>query len=298
MKYFATILLAAFSAAFIPHSHAKETSPTGAQIAAFGEAYAAAFDKGDATAVAEFWLPDGDYVDQFGNRFSGRDAIQKLFEKFFAENKGAQVRIDSESLRVVNPDLALEDGTSAVLIPGEPLPSRARFANTLVRKDGRWFLASVRESGFAPPDRSSELGPLSSLIGEWHATTPSGEEIILSVAPAPGGNFLLARRTVVAGGGPVAGGDQWIAWDPAGKKIRSWNFESDGGFGESLWQASEKGWTVESKHTLRDGDIVKETQSLTPDDKGNLVVKTLAVSQNEKELPKPEDLIFSQSENR
>jgi hypothetical protein len=30
-------------------------------------------------------------------------------------------------------------------------------------------------------------------------------------------------------------GTQWIGWDPAAKQIRSWSFEADGGYGESVW---------------------------------------------------------------
>ena len=38
-----------------------------------------AADKGDAKAVAGFWTPDGDYVDQLGSVIKGRAAIEKLY---------------------------------------------------------------------------------------------------------------------------------------------------------------------------------------------------------------------------
>src|SRR5262249_59933625 len=38
------------------------------------KAFAAAFDKGDAKALAEFWTEDGDYTDQSGKRLEGRAA--------------------------------------------------------------------------------------------------------------------------------------------------------------------------------------------------------------------------------
>src|SRR5262245_45312140 len=52
------------------------------------EAFVAAFHKGDAKAVAAFWMPDGDYTDQTGKQMKGRAAIEKAFKAFFAENKG------------------------------------------------------------------------------------------------------------------------------------------------------------------------------------------------------------------
>ena len=285
------LLLAGGLLAALPAGAPCSDTPQ-SQIAALGESYVEAFNKGDAGAVASLWLPDGNYVDQFGNRYEGRKAIKTLFVSFFAANGGAQLRIDSESLKMISENLASEDGTSAVLLPGEPLPSRARFANTIVRQDGKWLLACVRESQFAPPDRSKELAPLAWLLGPWQAKTAEGESVFLTVAPAPGGNFLIVERTVVAGGGPVAGGTEWIAWDPSSKQIRSWSFDADGGFGENVWRARDKAWSVESTHTLRDGRTLRETQSLDPDGKGGLTVKTISISLEGSDLPKPEELTF------
>src|SRR4051812_24479625 len=74
------------------------------------EAFVEAFHKGDAGAVADFWTADGDYTDQTGQQYKGRAAIEKLFRGFFAENKGLKLRIDSESLKFVTGDVAIEDG--------------------------------------------------------------------------------------------------------------------------------------------------------------------------------------------
>src|SRR5262249_52813993 len=73
-------------------------------------AFVAAFDKGDAKAVAAFWTKDGDYTDQTGKHLKGRAEIQKAFAGLFAENKGARLRLDSKALRFVTADVALEDG--------------------------------------------------------------------------------------------------------------------------------------------------------------------------------------------
>src|SRR5437588_621678 len=47
-----------------------------------------AFNRGDARAIAGFWAPDAEYVDQAGGHFKGRAAIEKLYAKTFAERKG------------------------------------------------------------------------------------------------------------------------------------------------------------------------------------------------------------------
>src|SRR5215471_6126836 len=53
--------------------------------------FIAAFNKGDARAVAAFWTPDATYVDQAGREYKGREAIQQLYEKVFAARKGAKL---------------------------------------------------------------------------------------------------------------------------------------------------------------------------------------------------------------
>src|SRR5882757_4258985 len=76
--------------------------------------FIAAFNKGDAKAVAGFWTADGDYVDQLGSVIKGRAAIEKLYEKLFAAQKGAKLTIMVGSVRQVTPDVALEDGITEV----------------------------------------------------------------------------------------------------------------------------------------------------------------------------------------
>jgi hypothetical protein len=44
-----------------------------------------------------------------------------------------------------------------------------------------------------------------------------------------------------------------IGWDPANETIRSWVFDSLGGFGEGSWRRDGNRWTVESTGVLPDG---------------------------------------------
>ncbi len=267
-----------------------------AAIAALGEAYVTAFNQGDAKAVAQFWTPDGDYLDLDGQRTAGRAALQDLFAGFFAAHPGAQVRIDSESLRFPAPGLAIEDGTSSVLPKSGP-PSRARYTNTFVQQDGKWLLATVRESPFVAPDRSRELGPLGWLLGDWQSTTPLGEKVLLSAAVGPNGNFLHLRHTVLASDTPVSGGLEWIGWDPAAKTIRSWSFNDDGGYAESTWTPDGKAWIVKSTHTLRNGSRLVEEQRIAFDGKA-AAITTLSSTLNGDKLPVADPITFQRATDR
>jgi uncharacterized protein (TIGR02246 family) len=117
------------------NSPARAADADAQQIAAItntAKAFVDAFHKGDAKAVAAFWTLDGDYVDEHGRVLKGRKAIEDSFAEFFAAHKGLKVRIDIASLRFPTPDLAIEDGTSAVLAPDGSAPSRARYTNEVL----------------------------------------------------------------------------------------------------------------------------------------------------------------------
>ncbi len=84
-------------------------------LAKRAEAFVDAFHKGDAKALAAFWTPDGDHFDQHGRQLKGREAIEAAFKELFSANKGLKLRVDSEALRFVNPDVAIEDGLTEVI---------------------------------------------------------------------------------------------------------------------------------------------------------------------------------------
>ena len=48
-------------------------------------------------------------------------------------------------------------------------------------------------------------------------------------------------------------GTQIVAWDPVNEQIRSWVFDSEGGFGEGVWSRVGDEWIVEYTSTLSDG---------------------------------------------
>jgi uncharacterized protein (TIGR02246 family) len=227
------------------------------------KAFVAAFDKGDAQAVASFWAPDGDYIDQSGKRIKGRAEIAKAFEGYFTENKGAKLRIDSESLRFVSPEVALEDGVSAVIPADGGPPSRARYTIVHVKKDGDWLLSSVRDAAYSPPTNYQQLAGLESLIGEWAQEGDKGEVARISFAWAHGQNFIIAHYTTSFKNINMDGGTQWIGWDPLAKKLRTWTFETSGGFGEGSLTQDGKTWMLKSKDVLRDGVKASVTNILT-----------------------------------
>jgi hypothetical protein len=65
-------------------------------------------------------------------------------------------------------------------------------------------------------------------------------------------------------------GTQVIGWDPVSGVIRSWLFDSDGGFGDGVWTRDGNRWIVAFRQTLPDGRQGKATNVYTVVDQNTL----------------------------
>jgi uncharacterized protein (TIGR02246 family) len=278
-----------------------EPDPQQAALHKTAVAFVAAFHKGDAKALAAFWTTDGDYVDESGRVLKGREAIEKSFAELFASNKGLQLRIDVDSLKFPTPDLAIEDGTSAVIASDGSAPSRARYTNVFVRTDGKWLLASVRESADPGPSNYEFLRGLEWTIGEWLDATPAagapaGETGHVSFAWAPGRNFIISTRTADFKDSSLLQSTQWIGWDAAAKQIRSWSFQADGGFSQSTWTRDGAKWLIKSESVLADGAKITSTNIVTPVDASSFSWQSKEQKVNGQALPDTKEIIMKRAE--
>ena len=75
---------------------------------------------------------------------------------------------------------------------------------------------------------------------------------------------LLRTVTMKQGAGILGTVTQVIGWDPALQQVRSWTFDSDGGFGSELWTKDGKRWVLEATGMRRDGGRTQATNVLIP----------------------------------
>jgi uncharacterized protein (TIGR02246 family) len=250
------------------------------------EAFVEAFHKADAAALAGHFAKDGDYTDQRGRHIKGREAIEKVFKHLFAENKGLKLRIDVSSIRFLTPEVAVEDGTTEVQPPHGP-PSRARYTIVHVKKDGEWLLGSVRDAMFVSPTNYDHLRSLEFAIGEWAAESETGEGAHLSFAWAPHQNFIINTFTATFKGLSLGSGTQWIGWDPRAKTIRTWTFETAGGFAEGVLTKEKDAdrWIIKNVAVQRDGTKVTATNIVTRLDADTVTWESTNRTVNGKEVP-------------
>jgi hypothetical protein len=97
-----------------------------------------------------------------------------------------------------------------------------------------------------------QLKGLEWMIGDWEDRTDESV-VATSVAWAKNKRFLLCTFKVSVPGVEDLEGTQVIGWDPEAGAIRSWIFDSDGGFGEGHWTHKGNRWIVKSSMVLADG---------------------------------------------
>ncbi len=248
-------------------------------------AFLAAYDKGDAKAVAAFWTADATYVDQDGGEHKGRAAIEKMYEKAFADNKGAKLAIHVTSLQQVTPDVVLEDGVTEVTPAGGGFPIAARFSAVLVKKEGEWYLQRVQETEAQPPSNADHLEDIEWLIGEWVGEDEKGESASATYEWAENDNFIESTFATTLDGIPVAGGTQWIGWDAVDKQIRSWSFYSGGGFGEAVWSKDGNTWTLKVAARTAAGKKVTATNLVTKTDDDHMTWQVTKLTVDGKTVP-------------
>jgi uncharacterized protein (TIGR02246 family) len=251
-----------------------EASSDESAIRAAVQSYVDAYNRGDAKAVAAHWGETSEWTSPSGQRFKGRPAIEKEMAAMFAENKGVHIEVMNPSIRIVSPDVAIEEGTVRVTSPAEP-PSDSTYVAVHVKRDGKWMLDSVHETEVAETaPASSSLQDLAWLVGEWIDQSPEATAEA-TVTWTKNKTFLNYAFKVSAPGADDLEGTQVIGWDPAAGTIRSWMFDSDGGFGEGTWSRKDNSWVVKFSQVLPDGRKASATNVYTLVDGNTITWKSI-----------------------
>jgi hypothetical protein len=103
-----------------------------------------------------------------------------------------------------------------------------------------------------PSLASVQLKDLEWLVGEWVDDSPK-IEVALNVKWATNKAFLLMDYVVKREGLEPLEVTVRVGWDGHNNRIRSWIFDSNGGFAEAYWQKDGKRWLVGTSGILADG---------------------------------------------
>lgn len=137
-------------------------------------AYREALAKGDAAAVKAAWVAEGDIVDGWGNRLRPDEITAADRGPAAANRPRPEFRSSETDLRFITADVAVEDGTVDVVLPGMQTSIEGWFSALWVRSGGSWKLAGLRESERPVVADSEMLADLDWMVGDW---TPSRRRV-------------------------------------------------------------------------------------------------------------------------
>ena len=260
----------------IVYGQAVADAPAGVDkaILAESERTVKAFNGGDAAALAGLFSPTGELVDENGNVFSGTEAIAELFTKFFEKFPKAVLELNVTSTRPLGSDIAIEEGVRRITADEGASVAQVRYIVVREKAGDRWPIVSYREFADDPaPTPHEMLAGLEWMVGEWIDESPEGFTSI-AIRWSDDGNFLLGDYSVSVGGEKVAASTQRIGWDPIEGHLRSWTFDSDGGFSEGQWLAGDDEWIVRSEATMPDGTRGSATMSVKLQDADHFVIES------------------------
>ena len=211
------------------------------------QAFVDAYAKQDAVAIGKLFTKNAEFYDEFGERTVGRDAIVKMFQDVFDTSPEARENeLHIDRIRFITDTVALEEGTvKSTPFQNGPVTTTHYIALHVRGRDGVWRINVVKDRPPEKATRSEQLGQLSWLVGEW-VSEESTSVVHSNCRWSNDGNYLLRRFTVQTEKGASLNGVQRIGWDPVRRQIRSWVFDSSGGYVEGTWKRNGNQWLVTS----------------------------------------------------
>lgn len=253
---------------------AEEPTPEIAGLQKAAADFVTAYNTHDATAVAALFAENGEMTDLSGTRLtSGREAIQARYQEIFSD-KPLYIAIDVDSVRLVAPNLAIEDGTFH-LTPAddESAPPQSTTYTAVLMQDsaGAWRIASTRSL----KDVTEAAGHLATLAdvlkGEWTYRDSEGVRLDLAFGWDSSGTSITGEMLTTAADAEPQAGNIRISWDASKQQIVSWMFDAQGGFTHGFWTPTDKGWLIRSEGTTANGETLSACQQLTTEGSDTLI---------------------------
>jgi uncharacterized protein (TIGR02246 family) len=120
------------------------------------EDFALTWSRGDATAAAQFWTDDGVRVGAGGDIQRGHKEIAAALERLLnGAFKGASVKFDRGTIRMLGADLALYQGPMQIQPGSDRPPIKGYFLDVMKKVGGKWLMLESHPKLFPPPPPSA-----------------------------------------------------------------------------------------------------------------------------------------------
>jgi hypothetical protein len=135
------------------------------------------------------------------------------------------------------------------------------------------------------------LDMLDWLAGDW-VDASDNVSVEFSCNFTKNNAFLVRSFRIVNANDVKLSGMQLIAWDAAQQTIRSWTYDSRGGFGEETWSQNGNKYTIRAKYTLPDGGTGSNMQVVNYIDDNKFTWKSVNREIDGEFLPDTDEIVL------
>lgn len=225
------------------------------------EAHTQAFNVHDSEKLTSLWDEDALFINLTTEEIvEGNKNIAVFFKNLF-EKKGAKnIRMLLSNVSSSGENVALAQGILEVSFADQYIWKGA-FKAEYIKHDDKWFISSLSVNEINSSETQfKHLKELDWLAGNWiDAENPV--EVAYSNLWDKNKNFLVQNFTYSVLGQEELKGMQIIGWNPTEKKICSWTFNSDGGYGTGIWSKNGSTWSVNQNFVLPRGGKATSTHT-------------------------------------
>lgn len=236
----------------------------------------AAYQKTDSKTLAGLFTADGEYIDSKGIVFHGRKAIDDEFAAFFKEMPGTAIEIDLNATRSIAKGVIASDGLTRFKRTSASVPAVGACHVVFVQEGDAWLIASLHEDDVTESKSAShhdQVSQLEWLIGDWIGEG-SHSHVHFTCRWDGSKNYILRDFSVQIAGEKAVSGTQFIGYDPVAGHLKTWIFDSAGGFSDGYFHHDRDAWVVRTSGVTSDGHIASQTALIKPIDKNRMTLET------------------------
>jgi len=140
---------------------------------------------------------------------------------------------------------------------------QSRYSAVYVNVEGKWLIASVRDFPHERRhDHRTRLSEMNWLMGQW-VDEEEDALVHFSCEPTDNGHYLIRTFAIVVEGREAFSGTQRIGWCPLSHKLRTWIFDSEGGYADGFWHRDGNDWALKCSGVNADGESMSYTTLYT-----------------------------------
>src|SRR5262249_22510527 len=204
---------------------------------------------------------DAEFISEAGKAYRGKEQVRLMLKKSLASNKGMTQKGRGEFLRFLRTHAAIKI-TEVTPKNKDGHSTTGPYETVWVKLDGKWYISRIRDLPDAPAEDAplavTKLKPLAWLVGEWVDKDGKGD-VTVSCKWGPNMTFILQEFRVKQEGGKTLTVTQRIGYDAGDGWVRSWVFDSAGGFADSYWERRGNTWVTDCNGTFPDGRQTSST---------------------------------------